>query len=98
MDHSRMTNTRLLLVRFYPSHAKGGRNLRRQYDPRGTEAFYAQSLIDAEFSKTTFSSFSVALEYGAHASVHSIIGGENGDMSTQTSPNDPLFCINRVLI
>lgn len=37
----------------------GGRPLVRRYNPSGTEAFYAQRLIDADFTHRQFSEFSV---------------------------------------
>jgi hypothetical protein len=67
-------------------------NLVRDYNPEETEAFYAQSLIDHNFGLWPLSYFSEYIEYGPHASVHSIMGGVHGQMSLEISPNDPLFC------
>jgi hypothetical protein len=53
----------------------GGRSLVRDYDSvKGTDAFFAQSLIDLEMQKLVpFSHFSLYIEDGPHATVHSIL-------------------------
>lgn len=76
----------------------GGSVLIRDYDPNNTPAFYAQVLIDSTIMDPLFSKFSRQLEYGPHASVHSILGGKKGDMSRPTSPNDPLFWLHHAFI
>lgn len=76
----------------------GGNVLIRDYDPTNTPAFYAQSLIDATIVDPLFSRFARQLEYGPHASVHSILGGKKGDLSSPKSPNDPIFWIHHAFM
>jgi hypothetical protein len=74
--------------------AVGGGPIVRNYGNE-TGAFYAQSLIDSpHIMRFKFSDFSKRLEYGPHAIVHSIIGGKGGQLTTNTSPEDPLFWIH----
>jgi hypothetical protein len=76
----------------------GGGPLIREYDPDGTGAFYARSLIEEDVMKPEFSDFSRRCEIGPHASIHSIIGGAGGQLAKSVSPDDPLFWIHHCFI
>jgi tyrosinase len=45
-----------------------------------------------------FVQFSRRLEYGAHATVHIVLGAEASDFSSMTSPNDPVFFLHHANI
>jgi hypothetical protein len=76
----------------------GGGPLVRDYNPEGTGAFYARSLIEDDIMVIGFSDFSKRLEIGPHSAVHSIIGGTNGQMAKSVSPEDPLFMVHHCFI
>ncbi|KAL3901154.1 MAG: hypothetical protein SGCHY_000815 [Lobulomycetales sp.] len=78
--------------------AVGGGPLIRAYNPQGTGAFFAQSLIEDDIMTASFSEFSNRCEIGPHATVHSVLGGAGGHMSGAISPCDPLFWMHHAWI
>lgn len=65
-----------------------GKPLVRDYDPQGTlGAFYHPALLESILNKPSFSSYSIEIEYGPHANIHSVLGGSKGEFSTWKSPN-----------
>jgi hypothetical protein len=78
--------------------AFGKYDLIRDYNLNDNITFYHPFLLDRERNTRLFSEWSLNIEYGPHALVHSVIGGRLGDMSKWTSSNDPLFWIHHTFI
>lgn len=77
--------------------------LRRVYDTNSISAFYHYSVLNSlRASSLSFSKMSSNIEYGPHAVVHTYLGGngqgDNGDLSTMYSPNDPLFWMHHSFV
>jgi hypothetical protein len=78
--------------------AFGKYDLIRDYTLNDDITFYHPFLLDRERNNRSFSEWSLNLEYGPHALVHSVIGGKLGDMSKWTASNDPLFWLHHTFI
>jgi hypothetical protein len=67
----------------------------RNYDPRNFTAFYPSETIDALVrSARNYDEIRQRIEWVPHGIVHAAVGGENGDMTTMQSPNDPIFWLH----
>jgi tyrosinase len=77
--------------------SKGG-PLIRQYRQNSTLVFYARSLLEQTIMVPDFSEFSRRCEIGPHSIVHTALGGANGQLSRDISPEDPIFWVHHAFI
>ena len=87
------------LFGFFKTPIGDNEYLVRDYNTSNSNVFYHKTILQNLLEKDSlFSKWSVDIEYGAHAIVHSLIGGKTGDMSKWFAPNDPLFWLHHSFI
>lgn len=64
----------------------------RPGDMRGSA--YNQAELDFILERDTYADFRLYLESIPHGSIHSVVGGQKGDLKPSSSPNDPLFFLH----
>ncbi|KAJ9048952.1 hypothetical protein DSO57_1029502 [Entomophthora muscae] len=74
--------------------------LKRQYSSGNKiSSFYSTEAIEAILLKSkNYNQLRTSIEGGPHGTVHTGIGGNNGDMTNMYSPNDPIFYAHHAFI